>query len=102
MDAVHICAYTGGVAYEWDSNKARLNLEKHGIDFVDATGVLEDERALTLRDPYAGEEERWITVGADSLGRILVVVYTWRGNRIRLISARPATARERSQYEESL
>jgi uncharacterized DUF497 family protein len=90
------------VAYEWDSNKARLNLEKHGVDFADATAVLEDERALTLRDPYPEDEERWITLGLDSLGRMLVVVYTWRGDQIRLISARPATARERSRYEESL
>jgi uncharacterized protein len=48
--------------YEWDSNKARLNMEKNGIDFADATGVFEDESALTLRDPFAEEEERWITV----------------------------------------
>ena len=90
------------MAYEWDSNKARVNIEKHGIDFADATAVLGDEHALTLRDPYAEEEERWITLGLDTLGRTLVVVYTWRGDQIRLISARPATARERSQYEEGL
>jgi len=55
---------------------------------------------LTVRDPFSQWEERWITLGMDALGRLPVVVYTWRGDRIRLISARPATPRERRQYEE--
>ena len=50
--------------------------------------ALEDESALTIRDVFMDDEERWITMGMDSLGRILVVVYTWRSNSIRLISAR--------------
>lgn len=71
-----------------------------GIHFADAVSALEDERALTIRDPHS-EEERWITLGMDALGRFLVVVYTWRGERIRLISARRATPREHRQYEEA-
>ena len=63
--------------------------------------VLEDDLALTIRDPFSEEEEeRWITLGRDALGRLLVVVYTWRGESVRLISARLATARETTQYEE--
>jgi hypothetical protein len=88
------------VSYEWDPAKARQNLRKHGVDFADAVTVLEDEAALTIRDPFSEQEQRWITLGMDALGRLLVVVYTWRGDRIRLISARPATPRERRQYEE--
>ena len=62
--------------------------------------ALEDDLALTMRDPFSEEEERWITLGRDVLGRLLVVVYTWRGESVRLISARQATARETTQYEE--
>ena len=62
--------------------------------------VLEDDLALTMRDPFSEEEERWITLGRDVLGRLVVVVYTWRGESVRLISAGAATARETTQYEE--
>lgn len=86
---------------EWDPAKAKANLTKHGIHFADAVSALEDDSALTIRDPYSEDEERWITIGMDALGRLLVVVYTWRGERVRLISARQATAQERRQYEES-
>jgi uncharacterized DUF497 family protein len=84
--------------FEWDSDKAKTNLEKHGIAFADAVIALEDDAALTLEgeDPT---EDRFITIGMDALGRILVVVYTFRGDLIRVISARRATPRERKQYE---
>ena len=95
---VYNCTY---VHVEWDPAKARLNARKHGILFADAVAVLEDERALTMCDPFSGDEERWITLGMDTFGRVLVVVYTWRGKRVRLISARKATARERRRYEET-
>jgi uncharacterized DUF497 family protein len=88
------------VRYEWDPEKARRNREKHGIAFPDAVGALEDELALTISDPNSESEERFITVGTEPLGRIIVVVYTWRGESVRLISAREATPRERRQYEE--
>jgi uncharacterized protein len=55
---------------------------------------------LTVRDPFSEDEERWITLGKDAAGRLLIVVYTWRGDHARLISARLATPREKSQYEE--
>ena len=83
---------------EWHSRKAVANLEKHGIDFADAATVFLDELAVTIPDDRA-DEERFITLGTDGLGRVLVLVYTWRGENIRLISARRATRRERRQYE---
>ena len=85
-------------AYEWDDRKARANLRDHGVDFADAVSVLEDLRALTLEDDREVDEDRFVTIGSDLLGRILVVVYTWREERIRLISARKATSRERRAY----
>jgi uncharacterized DUF497 family protein len=57
--------------------------------------------ALTIRDLSSEDEERWVTMGMDVSGRLLVVVYTWRGERVRLISARQAMPNERRQYEES-
>jgi uncharacterized DUF497 family protein len=90
------------VSYEWDPAKARANFAKNGVHFADAVTVLEDDLALTLRDPSSEDEERWITLGKNSLGRVIVVVYTWRSDNVRLISARTATAREKSQYEEHL
>lgn len=86
------------VEYEWDERKARSNLEKHGIDFADAASVLEDELALTIPDEEAAER-RFVTIGEDSLRRILVVAFTGRGARVRIISARKATRLERQQYE---
>jgi uncharacterized DUF497 family protein len=86
------------MTYEWDPNKARMNLHKHGIDFADAVFVLEDDYAMTIEDSHTGEQ-RFVTIGMDVFGRILVVVYTWRGESIRIISARKAMPRERKQYE---
>jgi uncharacterized DUF497 family protein len=95
---MYICTYNITVEIEWDSKKAISNLKKHGIDFADAVTVLEDERAITISENYP-EEERCITIGMDSFNRILVVVYTWRGTRIRIISARKGTAKEIRQYK---
>jgi uncharacterized protein len=86
------------VEYEWDDRKARSNLEKHGVDFADVVSVLEDELARTIPDEEA-TERRFVTIGEDSLRRILVVVFTERASRIRIISARKATRLERQQYE---
>jgi uncharacterized DUF497 family protein len=83
---------------EWDSRKAAANLRKHGVDFADAATVLHDDHAITIRDDEAGEQ-RYVTIGMDALARILVVVYTWRGDLPRLISARQAKPQERQQYE---
>ena len=92
------CTYTIKVEIEWDGRKAISNLKKHRVDFTDAVTVLEDERAITITEDYS-DEERFITIGMDSLNRILVVVYTWLEMRIRIISARKATAKEIKQYK---
>ena len=85
--------------YQWDPNKAKSNLKKHGVRFADAVSVFEDENAITIEDEHESEN-RFITIGRDIILRILVVVYTFRGHIIRIISARKATARERKIYEE--
>ena len=83
---------------EWDARKSAANLRKHGIGFADAATVFHDDYAITI--PEEGpDEERFVTTGMDALGRVLVVVYTWREGRLRIISARAATPRERRQYE---
>jgi len=85
----------------FDPNKAATNYRKHGVRFSDAEAVLFDPMALTREDRDAEGEQRFITIGVDSTGRILVVVFLYRGDdEIRLISARPATAKEREYYEE--
>ena len=86
---------------EWDPAKARANLHKHGVRFAAAVTALEDVRAISIRDEHE-DEECWISIGMDSLGRILVIVYTWREELVRLISARTATRREARQYEEGI
>ena len=85
--------------YEWDPDKAAANLQKHGIRLSYGVDVLEDLSALTREDTSAQGEQRWVSVGMDGLGRVLTVVYTYRGERIRLLSARRATRREREHYE---
>ena len=85
--------------YQWDPNKAQSNLDKHNVDFADAVGVFEDAWALTIEEQYVNDEPRFVTLGMDFLGRVLVVVYTYRGDDIRLISARRATKRQRRTYE---
>jgi uncharacterized DUF497 family protein len=86
---------------EWDPAKARSNFRKHGVRFDDAVAVLRDEAGVSIPDENE-EEERWIAIGMDSRARILVVVYVWRGEGVRIISARPANRTERRQYEEGL
>jgi uncharacterized DUF497 family protein len=85
--------------YEWDPGKAATNLQKHGVSFADAVSVFSDEFALTAADDFT-DEERFVTLGTDAIGRLLVVIYTWRAEQIiRIISARKATRLERAQYE---
>ncbi len=85
--------------YQWDDNKAEANLKKHKIDFADAVTVFNDDLAITIADDYPAEE-RFATIGIDAIGRIVTVIYTWRGESVRLISARKATKAERREYEE--
>jgi len=95
---VHILD-SGEAGFEWDEIKARANLRKHGVDFADATMVFEDERAVTIKDVItAVDEQRYLTIGRDALSRVLVVAYTWRCDRIRIVSARRASPAERRQY----
>jgi hypothetical protein len=84
---------------EWDPAKAKANRRRHGVDFADAVLALEDDLALTMADPDAEGEERFVSLGMDAGGRLLVTVFTLRGNRIRLISSRRATPAERRAYE---
>lgn len=83
--------------FEWDIDKAKSNLRKHGINFAEATSVLKDNFAITIYDEHP-IEDRYITIGMSDLGKLLLVVYTLRHNRIRLISARKTNKRERQQY----
>ena len=86
--------------YQWDPEKAESNFHTHSVDFADSIGVFEDIWALTLKEEIVSDEQRFATLGTDFFGRILVVVYTYRNEDIRLISARPATRRERRIYEQ--
>jgi uncharacterized DUF497 family protein len=86
------------MAYEWDPAKERANYSKHRVHFADAVGALEDERALTEPDDTTSEE-RFRTLGLDFLGRTVVVVYAYRGENIRVISARKAKPRQCATYE---
>jgi uncharacterized DUF497 family protein len=86
------------VDIEFDPSKAASNVRKHGVGFADAEQALRDPLAVTIEDPDAESEQRFVTLGMDSLGRVLVVVYTLRGERVRLISARKASRGESEQY----
>ena len=86
--------------FEWEDEKAALNLKNHGVDFREASTVFEDPFAITISDDVHSEDEnRSITLGLSLLSRVLLVVHTERKERIRIISARKATPSERFQYE---
>ena len=87
-------------SYEWDPEKAAANERKHGVDFATAVGVFDDDRAMTIRDLDSEREDRFVGIGMDPLARVLVVVFAFRGEQVRLISARRANSWERRQYEE--
>ncbi len=86
----------------WDPNKAEINFKKHGIRFSDAELVLYDSFAMTLEEHIVANEQRYVTIGTDAVGRIIAVVYSYRSDTIRLISARKATRRERKHYEKGI
>jgi uncharacterized DUF497 family protein len=89
------------VHFEWHAAKAARNFSRHGVSFEEAASVFYDALAVTGRDPDHSEgEERWVTFGVSSAGRLLVVSHTERGEAIRIISARKATKSERRIYEE--
>lgn len=89
-----------GILFEWSPAKAMANEQKHGVSFYDAMTLFGDLLSKTVADPgHSAEEDRYVTIGRAQSQRLLVVVHTERGERIRLISARKATKRERQQYE---
>ena len=86
--------------FEWDLAKATENATKHGVEFSEAMTVFGDPLELTIGDPdHSVDERRFLSIGLSGSGRLLVVAYTEREGRVRLISAREATARERKTYE---
>ncbi|HEY2951752.1 MAG TPA: BrnT family toxin [Verrucomicrobiae bacterium] len=88
--------------FEWDGSKANSNRAKHGVSFEEASTVFGDPLSLTISDPaHSHAEDRFIILGHSHRQRLLVVVHTDRGDRIRIISARRASRHERKNYEES-
>ena len=86
--------------FEWDPQKAKSNLEKHGISFEEASTAFQDTLSLTIDDPlHSIDEERVVLIGMSNKNRLLVVVHTERGDNIRIISAKKATKKERKNYE---
>jgi len=89
-----------GLLFEWDGAKARQNLKKHRVSFEEASTIFGDPLSATIDDPlHSGEENRFVTGGQSVRQRLLVVVHTDRGDRIRIVSARVATRNERKTYE---
>ena len=86
------------MSIEFDPAKARANLRKHGVSFAHAEQALRDPMAFTIEDPDSHGEHRLVTLGMDSLGRVLVLIHTQRGERTRLISARKASRGEADRY----
>jgi len=87
---------------DWDPNKAKANRADYGVSFPDAEVVLYDPNGITREDESSEGEQRFVTLGLDALARVLVVVYTYRGDTIRMISARKATRNEVRTYERGI
>jgi len=91
-----------GLLFEWDPNKARLNVKRHGISFDEASTAFRDPLSHMIGDPpHSENEKRFVLIGRSIKGRLLVIVHTERGDRICIVSARLATSKERSRYEEN-
>ena len=91
-----------GLLFEWDKKKARQNIKMHGISFDEASTAFRDPLSRTIADPlHSKDEERLVLIGESLRRRLLVIVHTERGDRIRIISARLATNKERLRYEEN-
>ena len=90
------------MSFEWDVQKAEAHYKKHGVRFFESLPVFEDDYAITIRDDDSDpHEQRFVSMGMGVKGRVLVVIYSYRGKNIRIISVRLAEAHERSHYEES-
>lgn len=100
LDLYDSCAYNKEMSYTWNPKKAAGNFTKHGVRFADAVAVFEDESSLWLEDTRNYDEQRFAAIGMDHLNRILTVVFAFRGDHIRLISARQATKREKADYQQ--
>jgi len=88
--------------FEWDPKKAKINLETHDISFDEASTAFGDVLSLVIYDPlHSNDEDRFVLIGNSHRNRLLVIVHTERGNKIRIISARKATRKEKEQYEEN-
>ena len=88
--------------FEWDPEKAVANAKKHGVEFSEAMTVFGDPLEVTIPDPdHSEDEQRFLSMGTSIAGRLLVVAYTEREGRTRIISAREASAQERKSYESS-
>ena len=90
------------MAIEFDPKKNAINLRKHGVPLTDGDGVLNDPLALTIEDLTAADEQRFVTVGTNLFGSVMVVVWAGRGEDIRLVSVRQAEPKERREYEEGV
>ena len=89
--------------FEWDRKKAEANHASHGVDFVEALTVFRDPLARVFEDEkHSGDERREIIIGHSAQQRLILVCFTVRGSRIRIISARKATRLERKDYEEKV
>ena len=85
----------------WSARKNRLNILKHRIDFEDAKTIFDDPNQATINDPdHSLQEERYITIGRSTQGRLIIMAHTFEDAKIRIISARKPTRAEREKYEE--
>jgi len=88
--------------FEWDKKKAKSNLKKHKVSFDEAVEVFNDPLSITISDPlHSDDEDRFTDIGVTKKKRLLIVSYTERGSKIRIITCREATAAERKKYEEN-
>ena len=86
--------------FEWDEHKNHINWQRHGVSFDEASTVFGDPLSITIDDPlHSTIEERFVIIGMSAHARLLVVIFTERGDRLRIISARVATRRERRDYD---
>lgn len=92
-----------GLSFEWDPVKAASNEQKHGVSFEEAATAFHDPLSITIPDPdhSTEDEDRFVLVGTTLQGKLAVIGHAERGDRIRIITARAATRRERQTYEEA-
>ena len=102
IDVYAYCAYTAWVSADFDPKKDAANIRKHGISLSEGDGVLSDPLALTIEDESAEGEQRFVTIGMNVFGALMVVVHTPRRDGLRIISVRKPDPRERRDYEKGV